>query len=1079
MEIQCPSKRRRSEKEEPPQSPSPSSSSSSRIRIWANPRLGFFHLRLLFRSGHGDGDELLFLRSDRVYTLGRDRRRCDIVLGGRRVSRRHCRVLLDGSDRKLRLFDGCDRSGSRQARVSSNGVFVNGRRLRGGVAAELEVGDEVLLGSRRGCRVMCGFLVEKVAFFDPYDSSFSKMNFVSELGLDDPVSRAKSLLSQLRGILKSSDPVSYLMSPLHLFHGKRGASILGSQTPQSNLKCSNPKTVGLNEPNQNPLVNNVDGKHNFSPSIEIEQNVHQAPPIEGAGEPNQNLIANSDVGNQSLHQIVQIEHSIRQAHPIDTAVEPNHSLIATNEATNQSSRQIVEIEQKAHQNEDLGVGCSSDGKTFFLNRLKSVNTGAPDQCAGVTLPQLLYPIEGLLRVFIATFTCDVSWFLSCCKIPNHLPVTIACHSGTRCWSASSESRTSTPYFSHPNLLLVYPQFPEVIAFGKDRKKQGVACHHPKLIVLQREDSIRVVVTSANLVSKQWNHVTNTVWWQDFPRRTSPNYSTLFGTTEESETDFAAQLAGFIASLITDVPNQAHWIEVLTKYDFGGARGHLVASVPGVHAKSPPYLETNYCLSAKQILHSKSVSSLYLGSVQASVVGLSHRFRASTDSTDAQVKTLFSVLGKCRENTNGTIEVLLKRNMNIPVDANAVSVLVADLDDFSEEGSIQLGFLPREVAKWVSPLSDIGFFNFSALINPKEALAAAFGGTNPRVQLILYVSKGPNFSDISKLIQEEHFASLCSLLASLKRCLGLWRLQEVLSRYKWPESLETDFLYGSSSVGTSISPQFLSTFSAAAGKKSFPYPDSDESDPEWGCWTVNHEIRNPSIKLLFPTIERVKTGACGIQLSRYLLSLSEKTWQRLRTTGIFHDAIPYPCDRVGYPMHVKVARRRFKSKLGTHSFGWTYCGSHNFSPAAWGQSVFPSSESNAIGAAANTAAAEPKLHICNYELGIILIAHPSDKSKETGGKMLDLDDITLPFVIPAPKYQNGDRPATPQAMREAWAKIAVLQREASLAVSLEEMNEDIPDEEEEMFEASDYVDGEREEEKIYAEMLWSQVASSEN
>lgn len=94
-------------------------------------------------------------------------------------------------------------------------------------------------------------------------------------------------------------------------------------------------------------------------------------------------------------------------------------------------------------------------------------------------------------------------------------------------------------------------------------------------------------------------------------------------------------------------------------------------------------------------------------------------------------------------------------------------------------------------------------------------------------------------------------------------------------------------------------------------------------------------------------------------------------------------------------------------------------------------------------------------------------------------MLDLDDITLPFVIPAPKYRNGDRAATAQAMREAWAEISVLQREASLAVSLEETNEDIPDEEEEMFEASDYVDEEREEEKIYAEMLWSQVDSSEN
>lgn len=48
----------------------------------------------------------------------------------------------------------------------------------------------------------------------------------------------------------------------------------------------------------------------------------------------------------------------------------------------------------------------------------------------------------------------------------------------------------------------YPPFPEVIAFNNDRKKSGIACHHPKLIVLQREDKLRVVITSANLVAKQ-------------------------------------------------------------------------------------------------------------------------------------------------------------------------------------------------------------------------------------------------------------------------------------------------------------------------------------------------------------------------------------------------------------------------------------------------------------------------------------------------------------------------------------------------------------------------------------------------
>ncbi|KAL8141054.1 hypothetical protein V2J09_007075 [Rumex salicifolius] len=52
----------------------------------------------------------------------------------------------------------------------------------------------------------------------------------------------------------------------------------------------------------------------------------------------------------------------------------------------------------------------------------------------------------------------------------------------------------------------YPPFPEAIAFGKDSRKQGVACHHPKLLVLQREDTIRVIVSSANLNEKQVSYL---------------------------------------------------------------------------------------------------------------------------------------------------------------------------------------------------------------------------------------------------------------------------------------------------------------------------------------------------------------------------------------------------------------------------------------------------------------------------------------------------------------------------------------------------------------------------------------------
>lgn len=101
-------------------------------------------------------------------------------------------------------------------------------------------------------------------------------------------------------------------------------------------------------------------------------------------------------------------------------------------------------------------------------------------------------------------------------------------------------------------------------------------------------------------------MTNTVWWQDFPIRSTPDLSSLFIRLSNGETnpdsgyDFAAQLAGFMASLLIDVPSQAHWILELTKYNFEGAMGYLVASVPGIHSCRPPYVSvliSDACVNA--------------------------------------------------------------------------------------------------------------------------------------------------------------------------------------------------------------------------------------------------------------------------------------------------------------------------------------------------------------------------------------------------------------------------------------------------------------------------------------------------
>ncbi|PIN04333.1 hypothetical protein CDL12_23130 [Handroanthus impetiginosus] len=294
-------------------------------------------------------------------------------------------------------------------------------------------------------------------------------------------------------------------------------------------------------------------------------------------------------------------------------------------------------------------------------------------------------------------------------------------------------------------------------------------------------------------------------------------------------------------------------------------------------------------------------------------------------------------------------------------------------------------------------------------------------------------------------------------------------------------MESEFLFGSSSVGC-VNAQFLAAFSAAAGKRSVPFSDSEESDPDWGCWTASQELKNPSISIVFPSIERVKNNKSGIIASRHLLCFSQKTWQRLENVGILHDAIPYPNDRVGFPMHVKVGRRRFQSNKDGSSFGWVYCGSHKLSAAAWGR---PISDKQLSGNVGNNSALGSRLHISNYELGIIFIVPPPDKIDCVKQNIRNLDDIVMPFVVPPPKYRPRDKPATAQAIREALSELSEHEREINesvLDICGDWMEEEIAEQEdEEVLETTQYVTvrQEKEDEKAYADKLWSQVDSSES
>ncbi|XP_010491356.1 PREDICTED: uncharacterized protein LOC104768947 isoform X2 [Camelina sativa] len=882
--------------------------------------------------------ELVHIESDRPYTIGRssssgDDGFPDFVIDNGGISRKHCQILFDSQSRKLYIFDGvillpsvgfsqvieefrrrlvcAEDLGSLKFRASLNGVYVNRVRIRKAKVEEICVGDEVLFvcGKEGLCNKHCrvGFVVQGIEFegrdtlivedrfamigvsvssghsrgtfssgkrskrvFAPIENEINSQ-FCPPKSAVSVVGRLNSLVSYCRHILRSDDPVSCLISD----SVKECLSCCASKMLRSKVD------VMADNREVKSAETNHEMDHGLS-GLRVRDGLPSPQSHLGRRLGVSNLI--SEVESYGADCIL-VSDKTKTSLPFDGDKENAPEISCTGkEKSYQSSLQ-------------------APGKNFYLNRLQYIEQSSTGCQRVVSLPELLHPVETISQIFIATFTSDVLWFLSCCEIPSHLPVTIACHNAERCWSSNSDARTAAPLPNYPNVTMVFPPFPEEIAFGKDRKNRGIACHHPKLFILQREDSIRVIITSANLVARQWDDVTNTVWWQDFPRRAEPDILSLFGPCRRKtnigfRSDFSAQLAGFAASLLIDVPSQAHWILEFTKYNFENSAGHLVASVPGIHSYKPSYLTESVCSNT-------IYSEEFVGSVEASVVGLSYLFRSANDSTGAQLKRLASYISRTRETSFGMLELVLRRNTNVPADANAVSVLVSNPDDDSRDDFVQLGFLPRNIAKWVSPLWDIGFFKFVGYVYRDEVLGAASCRSNQKVQLMLHVLQGVTISDVSKLVQPNHVVALCSLIASIQRCTGIWRLQEVLGRYKWPESQESDFVYSASSIGGSATAGFQADFSSAAGKKALQNFDSQESDPEWGCWSNKEEREAPSIKIIFPTIERVKNGHRGVLSSKCLLCFSEKTWQKLRHNNVLHDAVPNPQDRVGHPMHIKL------------------------------------------------------------------------------------------------------------------------------------------------------------------------------
>jgi len=271
------------------------------------------------------------------------------------------RLLASSHRRRARdLLPSTSGSDLRLTHRSSIGSpSVNGRPLCAGTPTELAVGDEV---SVLRCGTRYGFVVERFVSCGGVEVGTASTAGSCAEGL---VFRALSLRKRLRAICESEDPLSLL----------RDCSGIGSldvdvgpkkwrQDGADELCLDNPIAPASEE-------NVLQGDCNFDQD-KLEHHL--------------------DVVNDGDGELFNGSKGCRD----DNAEQPGCG--------------------SGNEEQYLSEGCYSDGSTFFLNRLACTGSDTSEPQSGVTLPQLLHPVNSLVRVFIATFTSDISW-CACSLLP--------------------------------------------------------------------------------------------------------------------------------------------------------------------------------------------------------------------------------------------------------------------------------------------------------------------------------------------------------------------------------------------------------------------------------------------------------------------------------------------------------------------------------------------------------------------------------------------------------------------------------------------------------------------------------------
>ncbi|KAG8126409.1 hypothetical protein E2320_021549 [Naja naja] len=123
--------------------------------------------------------------------------------------------------------------------------------------------------------------------------------------------------------------------------------------------------------------------------------------------------------------------------------------------------------------------------------------------------------------------------------------------------------------------------PLLIVHGEKRESKAAkldiafGTHHTKMMLLNYEEGLRVVIHTSNLIDDDWYQKTQGIWLSPLYPRLPPGSAESDG---ESHTNFKSDLISYLISYKS--PSLMEWVEIIKQHDLSETRVYLIGSTPG-------------------------------------------------------------------------------------------------------------------------------------------------------------------------------------------------------------------------------------------------------------------------------------------------------------------------------------------------------------------------------------------------------------------------------------------------------------------------------------------------------------------